>query len=184
MAATPQWKDGDIIFQISQSSQCKAVQAATKSQYAHVGIMFQMDYKWYVLEAVGPVVFTPLAQWIARGERGHYVVKRLKVTSKLNVTTLECMKNKGQTYLGLPYDLTFEWSEERMYCSELVWKLYKSCLNIEVGTLKKLGDFDLTSPWVAPKLKERYGSNVPLDETVISPADMFAYEGLMTVFSN
>ncbi len=182
--AAPQWKDGDIIFQISQSSQCKAIQAATKSQYAHVGIMFQKDYKWYVLEAVGPVVYTPLAEWIARGERGHYVVKRLKNTDVLTLTALECMKQQGQSYLGLPYDLTFEWSDKRMYCSELVWKLYKDCAKIEVGALKKLRDFDITHPLVVAKIKERYGNNIPLDETVISPGDMFADEDLVTVFSN
>ncbi|CAN5361302.1 YiiX family permuted papain-like enzyme [soil metagenome] len=184
VTATPQWHDGDIIFQISQSSQCKAVQAATKSPYSHVGIMFQADGKWFVLEAVQPVVYTALPEWVLRGERGHYVVKRLKDTSVLTPTAIACMKEKGQGYLGKNYDATFEWNDDRIYCSELVWKLYKSCTNIEVGVLKKLGDFDLTSPLVATKIKERYGNKVPLDETVISPADMFADNDLVTVFSN
>ncbi len=32
-----------------------------------------------------------------------------------------------------------------------------------------------------PKLRERYGRDVPLDEPVISPAVMFAWPGLVTV---
>ncbi len=182
--ATVQWQDGDIIFQKSQSSQCKAVQAATKSIYSHVGIMFYDAGKWYVLEAVGPVKYTLLTDWIHHGENNHYVVKRLKDTSPLTPTALSCMKVQGEGYLGKPYDMTFEWSDDRIYCSELVWKLYKDCANIEVGTLKKLGDFDLSHPLVAPKVKERYGDKIPLNETVIAPSDIFNDDDLVTVFSN
>jgi hypothetical protein len=60
-----------------------------------------------------------------------------------------------------------------MYCSELVWKIYKQSVDLEVGKLQKLGDFDLTHDAVKAKLKERFGSKLPLNETVISPAAMF-----------
>lgn len=183
-ATNVQWHNGDIIFQKSQSSQCKAVQAATKSIYSHVGIMFFDGGKWYVLEAVGPVMYTPLVDWIHHGENNHYVVKRLKDTGPLTETALACMKVQGEGYLGKPYDMTFEWSDDRIYCSELVWKMYKDCTNIEVGNLKRLGDFDLSHPLVAPKVKERYGNNVPLNETVIAPSDIFSDDDLVTVFSN
>ncbi len=146
--------------------------------------MFNDGGTWYVLEAVQPVVYTPLTSWITHGERNHYVVKRLKDTSVLTPTAIACIKEQGKGYLGKHYDLTFEWNDDRIYCSELVWKLYKNCTNIEVGDLKKLSDFDLTSPIVAAKIKERYGNNVPLNETVISPADIFTDEDLVTVFSN
>ncbi len=38
--ANYQPKDGDIIFQSSQSSQSKAVEQATNSPYSHMGIIF------------------------------------------------------------------------------------------------------------------------------------------------
>jgi hypothetical protein len=60
-----------------------------------------------------------------------------------------------------------------MYCSELVWKTYKNALGVEVGKLRKLKDFDLTSPTVKRQLALRYGDKVPLDSTVVSPADVF-----------
>lgn len=183
-ATEAMWQDGDIIFQKSQSSQCKAVQAATHSPYSHVGIMFQEFGQWYMLEAVQPVVYTPLKAWIAHGEDNHYVVKRMKPTKALPPAAIVCMRDMGKANLGKHYDLAFEWTDEKMYCSELVWKLYKECAGIEVGNLKKLGDFDLSIPLVAAKVKERYGNNVPLEETVIAPADIFASEDLVTVFSN
>jgi hypothetical protein len=41
--------------------------------------------------------------------------------------------------------------------------------------------YDLTSPAVAAKLRERFGDKVPLNETVISPAAMFDSPLLTTV---
>lgn len=130
------WKDGDIIFQVTHSTQCEAIKAATGSKYTHVGILFQRDYQWYVLEAVQPVVFTRLSDWIRHGDNGHYVVKRLKDTSPLSDAALECMRQEGMLMLGKTYDLTFEWDDDRIYCSELVWKLYYRCAHVQVATEK------------------------------------------------
>jgi hypothetical protein len=77
--------------------------------------------------------------------------------------------------------LTFEWSDDRIYCSELVWKIYQRGAGIEIGALQTMKDFDLTSPAVAAKLRERFGDTVPLNETVISPAAMFDSPLLTTV---
>jgi uncharacterized protein YycO len=82
---------------------------------------------------------------------------------------------------GKPYDLTFEWSDDRIYCSELVWKIYDRGIGIQVGKIKKLRDFDLSNDVVKNKMKERYGDQIPLDETVISPGDMFSSKLLKTV---
>ena len=97
--------------------------------------------------------------------------------------TLARMKQVGEEYHGKPYDLYFGWSDARIYCSELVWKIYKYAADIEIGQLAKLSSFDLEHPLVQQKLKERYGNNIPFDEWVISPAAMFNSEQLMTVVS-
>lgn len=69
---------GDIIFQISRSSQSKAIQLATHSDYSHTGMLVIRNKKPYVFEAAGPVKYTPLKQWIAHGEKGKYVVRRVE----------------------------------------------------------------------------------------------------------
>jgi uncharacterized protein YycO len=91
------------------------------------------------------------------------------------------MKKYGQKYMGKNYDSYFEGSDKRIYCSELVWKIYKGALGLEIGKLQKLSDFDLSSPAVKAKLKERYGTNIPREELVISPGEMFESELLETV---
>lgn len=128
---------------------------------------------------------TPLSEWIKRGENSKYVVKRLKDSENLLTNAnLTKMKKIGDKYAGKDYDLYFEWSDSRIYCSELVWKIYKEALGLEVGKLEKLGDFNLTDNAVSLKLKERYGDNIPKDELVISPASMFESDKLVTVFKN
>ncbi len=84
---------------------------------------------------------------------------------------------------GKPYDLYFEWSDQRIYCSELVWKAYREAVGIELGDRQKLRDFDLSDARVKAKMRERFGGEVPLDEPVISPAAMFDSALLRVVLS-
>ena len=169
---------GDIVFHTSLSNQSKAVQAATKSPYSHVGIVLFRNGKPHVFEAVQPVKYTPLQQWLDRGKDKRYVIKRLKAA--LTESAVKKMYQDSNRYEGKPYDLTFEWSDDKIYCSELVWKLYKSA-GTELAPLARLGSFDLKNPVVKAKLKERYGSNVPLDEPVIAPVTIFESPLLETV---
>jgi uncharacterized protein YycO len=178
-------KNGDLIFQTSLSGQSKAIQLATKSKYSHCGLIYKDDNEFYVFEAVQPVKRTPLDKWIARGQDGKYVIKRLKNADQvLTPATLIKMKQIGDQFKGKNYDLTFEWSDDKIYCSELIWKIYQRATGIEIGKLEKLSDFDLTNTAVKQKMKERYGDKIPMDEIVISPAAIFDSELLTTIKSN
>lgn len=177
------FQNGDIIFQSSLSGQSAAIQLATHSPYSHVGIIYKDSDVFYVFEAVQPVKLTPLKEWVERGEQGHYVVKRLHNANELlTADVLTKMKAVGERFSGKNYDLYFNWSDNRIYCSELVWKIYKEALGIELGSLQYLEDFDLSHPIVKAKLKERYGDNIPLKEPVISPQAIFESDKLSTIF--
>ncbi|MBL0316391.1 MAG: hypothetical protein IPP69_11655 [Flavobacteriales bacterium] len=52
-------KSGDIVFQVNESGQGKAIQLATHSIYTHCGIVFMDQGKTMVYEAVQPVRITP-----------------------------------------------------------------------------------------------------------------------------
>ena len=101
------YRNGDIIFHESQSSQSKALRLAMNSPYTHMGVIFVEDGEPFVYEAVGPVKRTPLEEWIGRGTDGHFVVKRL-------VDAVARLREAGERYAGLPYDLRFEWSDDRI----------------------------------------------------------------------
>jgi uncharacterized protein YycO len=179
--AAPVLRDGDIIFHTSRSAQSAAIQRATHSRYSHVGVVFYRDGKPFVFEAIATVRYTPLESWIARGDGGRYVVRRLKKAPTPAV--VRKLRAAAEKYAGKPYDLYFEWSDARIYCSELVWKAYHDALGIELGMRQKLREFDLSDPAVQAKMRERYGTRVPLEEPVISPAAQFESPLLETVES-
>ena len=185
LADNDEINNGDLIFQTSLSGQSKAIQLATKSKYSHCGLIYKDDNEFYVFEAVQPVKRTPLDKWIARGKDGKYVIKRIKNADQvLTPATLTKMKQVGDQFNGKNYDLTFEWSDDKIYCSELIWKIYQRATGIEIGKLEKLSDFDLTNEAVKQKMQERYGDKIPTNEIVISPAAIFDSELLKTVKSN
>jgi len=125
------------------------------------------------------VRYTPLEEWRKHGDGGRYVVKRLK--TPLDAAQVEKLREAASPFEGKPYDLYFEWTGERIYCSELVWKMYDQALGVRLGELQKLREFDLGNDVVRAKIRERYGANVPLDEPVISPARLFAAPLLIEV---
>jgi hypothetical protein len=182
VSQVPSVREGDVVFQTLQTGQGPAIQLATKSRYTHMGIVLLRDGSPFVFEAVEPVCFTALDKWIKRGDNGHCVIKRLKdADSVLDAQALARIHKLIPDFEGKHYDLTFGWDDSLIYCSELVWKLYDRALGIQVGKLRKMRDFDLSSPIVKEKMKQRYGDHVPLEETVISPADVFNSELLRTI---
>lgn len=173
-------QDGDIIFHRSCSAQSGAIAEATNSHYTHVGIIFVENGRPMVYEASSTVRATPLQKFIQAGENGHYVIKRLKSSYKMDPRGLkrEVMKMRGRRY-----DKYFKWCDSTIYCSELVWKAYQRGCGIELGSLRKLGDFNLSGDLASSTAKCRYGKNPPLDMKIIAPSDIYDSRLLTTVDS-
>ncbi len=165
------FNNGDIIFHESKSGQGRAVQLATASIYSHVGMIFKDKNEWQVIEAVQPVRVIPLEDFVSHGDGKRFVVKRLK-ESIADSLWVKCIE-EAKTYLGKDYDAYFEWSDDRIYCSELIYKVYENSLGIELCKKAKLKDMHLEHPIVQEKLKERYGNSIPMNEDVVSPANIF-----------
>ena len=180
--STPPLRDGDIIFQISRSDQSLAIQLATGSPYSHMGIIFHHHGDTYVYEALDIVRYTPLPQWIANGEEGHYVIKRLKQEERLTPAALARLRREAEYWQGRSYDAKFLWSDDLVYCSELVWKAYERALGIQIGTPVAISSLRLDIPEVQRRLAERFGDTMPPpDQLVISPAAMYHSPLLRTV---
>jgi hypothetical protein len=178
------FKEGDIVFQDMACAQSEAIKSATHSRFSHVGLILFKNGQPFVYEGVGPVKFTSLQDWIEQGEGSHYVVRRLKDADKvLTPEVLRKMEEVAKDLKGKAYDWTFEWSDNKIYCSELVWKIYKRSTGLEIGRLQKLKEFDFSEPDVQAQLKEKYGDQVPWQESVISPERMFESDQLITVLS-
>lgn len=174
-------KDGDIIFQSSKSSQSKMLQIATNSNITHVGVIFFKSNKPFVFEAVNPVKITPLQEFINRGAGRKYSIKRTK--TPLKKSELKIMMEYGKRQLGKPYDLKFQWNDNKIYCSELVWKIYHYA-GIRLCDIKSFSDFNLERPIVKQAIITRYKGNFNINESVVAPIDLYKSTQLETVYSN
>lgn len=115
-----------------------------------------------MLEAIQSVRYTPVDRWIAQeGKDSRFVVKRLKAPSPMTSSGLQKMKAAGRLIVGKPYDGVFGWSDDKIYCSELVWKIYQQGLGIQLSPLKTLKDFDLSSPHGPKKTETTIWSPYP-----------------------
>jgi hypothetical protein len=173
---------GDVLFQDFSSAQSRAIKLATDSKYSHVGIYFEQGGKQLVLEEVSPVKITFFKAWIGRNPDSSYAVRRLKDHDKiLTDDAVSHLYHTAVSYLNVPYDLYFSWDDDRLYCSEFVWKVFKKALDIELCDRHPLGDYDIDQPEVHQKLEQRFGSDIPLEQLVVAPSDLYKSKKLKTI---
>jgi uncharacterized protein YycO len=175
------FKDGDIIFHTSKSSQSAMLKSATNSNLTHVGVIFSKNGSQYVIEAVEPVKITSLKSFISRGEEGKYKVMRYE--DDLSIEQKNKMVSWGKQQLGKHYDKKFQWGDNTMYCSELVWKMYKNA-GIELCETKKFSDFNLSNEKVKTAIKSRFKNDFNLNEVVVAPVDIYKSDKLKLIYSN
>ena len=166
-------REGDVIFQTSQSQQSPLIQIATRSKISHCGIIVMKNGKPYVLETLKTLVVTPLDKFIARGEGGKYWLKR---SNKENI------KIKYGSYLGKPYDLAFKFDNGKFYCSELIYDIYNNQLGIELCEPKKVSDYLIFGtdklPQIEKAMKKR---GIAKEQYAVAPVDIFESDYLEDV---
>lgn len=158
-------KEGDVIFQTSQSEQSPLIQIGTRSMITHCGIVVMKGGKPYVLETQRTIVLTPFDKFIAHGKDGRYWLKRSK---KDNI------KIKYNSYLGKPYDLGFKFDNGKFYCSELIYDIYKNQLGIELCKPKKVGDYLIIGTDKLPKIEKAMKKRgITKEQYAVAPVDIF-----------
>lgn len=176
-------REGDLIFQESKSSQSEMVGALTGSRWTHMGVIVLQPTGSFVFEAVSPVKYTPLRDWIRRGRGQRYVVKRLRdADTRLTPEVLAAMRKLGASWLGRPYDLRFRWDDQALYCSELAYKLFERAVGVRLGKLQRAAEMNLDDERVKTALRKRFaGATFDPAETVITPDAMFNDEQLIEI---
>lgn len=155
-------QEGDVVFIESQSSQSPYIKVGTMSKWTHCGVVVNTPQGMKVLEASKTVRLTPFAKFIGSAKNENWTVKRPKL--KL-IKPISYSK-----YLGLPYDLEFKFDNGKMYCSELVWLVYKD-QGIELCKPRKVSSFVCTRiPKVKTLMKQR---NVSGAQLVVAPVDLY-----------
>ena len=166
-------REGDVIFQTSQSSQSPLIQIGTRSHITHCGIVVMKEGKPYVLETLKTLVLTPLDKFVARGKDGKYWLKR---SDKENI------KIEYAHYLGKTYDSAFSFNNDIYYCSELVYHIYLNQLGIELCKPKQVDDYLILCtdkiPQIESTMKRR---GIIKEQYVVAPVDIFESDYLFSV---
>lgn len=159
LVASPQnFKEGDIVFQMSKSKQSPLVQYATLSPWSHCGIVIEKGDKLYVLEASNVVKLTPLDEWKKKGRLG--IIKSKRVCK-------EPVKIRYKKYLGIPYDLQFKFNNGKYYCSELVYEIYRDQLGIELCKPKEIKRYNTLG--IKKKMNQR---GISSKQLAVAPCDL------------
>ena len=172
-------KEGDLYFQsLPRNAVVNAIEGASESPYSHCGILVRKGDEWFVLEAIGPVMETPLAKWITQARDRHYDVFRLEAEHERNIPAFIKAARK---YMGRPYDIRYRMDDEKIYCSELIFKGYRDATGESLGKLVKFGDLK----WVrhTPVILAIEGS-IPLNRIMITPRHLSEAKQLEKVFSS
>lgn len=170
---------GDVLFQsLPHAPLVDVIEAVTESQYSHCGIVERgLGDKFFVLEAIGPTVETPLEEWTARGRNGGYAVYRLDPKYADKIPAIMAAARK---HLGKPYDVHYDFDDQKIYCSELIFKGFRDATGEPLGTVRKLGDLN----WKPNEAFIRYIENggLPLEREMITPKDLSQAKQLREVF--
>jgi len=173
-------EEGDILFQsLPDSELTRAIEGATESPYSHTGMIIKKNGSWYVREAVGPVIDTNLYLWIVRGKSAQFAVYRLKEQYK---NLIPSFISESEKYLGLPYDIYFELDDEKIYCSELIYKSFKDATNENLGNLIMLKNLN----WKSHRnfIESIEVNGIPYEREMITPVDLSRATQLNKIYSN
>ena len=172
-------KEGDLYFQsLPRNAVIDAIEGASESPHSQCGILVRKGGEWFVLEAIGPVREISLAKWINQARDKHYDVFRLGEKHAGHIP--EFIK-AARKYLGRPYDIRYRMDDEKIYCSELIFKGYRDATGEQLGKLVKFGDLKWGRH--VPIIIEIEGS-IPVNRIMITPRHLSEAKQLEKVFSS
>ena len=155
-------QEGDVVFIESQSSQSPYIKVGTMSKWTHCGVVVDTPEGLKVLEASKTVRLTPFTSFIGAAKNANWTIKR--PPQKLQKPI------KYSMYLGMPYDLEFKFDNGKMYCSELVWLIYKD-QEIELCKPRKVSSFPFAHIPKVRKLMNKRG--ISMDQYAVAPVDLY-----------
>ena len=76
-------------------------------------------------------------------------------------------------YLGKPYDWAFKFDNDKFYCSELVYDIYKNQFGKELCKPKKVGNYLILGIGNLPKIKEAMKKRgISKEQYAVAPVDV------------
>ncbi len=175
-----QFRAGDILFQdLDCGPLCDAIEAVTEGfqgkDFSHVGIVIEKKKELFVIEAIGAKVrSTPLKDFLARSLDSQNQPKVLgaRMNQRYQKLNKKACKNAIQM-VGIPYDNRFLLNNDSLYCSELIYDVFKNANNgipvfeMQAMTYKQPNSQNYFQAWI--DYYKDLKSNIPEGELGINP---------------
>lgn len=156
-------RTGDLLFNQLGGVSSTAIEDNSHTLYDNIGIVFITEDNYTVMEATDRVGYTSVSRWIEKGLDRQYVVKRLvNADSLLTEDRTQELRNEAHSNIWQEVEKLPDWADDKVYNAELIWKIYKRSLNVELGELDTM----------------KVNSNA---EYVITPHAIFTSTNLVTV---
>ena len=154
-------REGDILFIETESFQSKFIKLGMMSVWSHCGIAVNTPEGVQIMEADTTVRILPIERFVDRSIGGKYIIKRPKQQLAAPINQ--------ERWLGRWYDLKFSFDNEEVYCSELVWLIYKE-QGIELCPPIKINEhFMVRLPLMQRALEER---GISPEQYAVAPCDL------------
>lgn len=125
-------RTGDLLFQKVNKNDS----LTSDSTYNNIGIAFIDGDNYALLETTDQVQYVSIRQWVENGNKNHYVAKRLRNADDLLTNSgIQDLRKEARNNIMKKYDNSNDWSDDKMYNAELIWKMYERTFNIELGAL-------------------------------------------------
>ncbi len=173
------FQDGDIIFHQATGELPEVISGVTGSPINHCGMIILQGEQVMVIEASIIVEMTPVDEWIRRGNNQHFALLRSR---KIPGDKFPLIVDEAKKFLGLPYDFQYELSDEKIYCSELIYKAYQRGAGVKTGKIQRLGDLDYKGH---EEFIERLVEGlVPLERELITPMSIYMDPKLSVIYDD
>ncbi|MEA1973534.1 MAG: YiiX/YebB-like N1pC/P60 family cysteine hydrolase, partial [Candidatus Cloacimonadota bacterium] len=131
--------------------------------------------KYTVIEASSTVREIPLETWIQNGINGEYAIFRYNMNESDSKKVVE----NARKFLGIPYDVQFHPSDNKMYCSELVYKAFDRALGVKIGKEENISKFiekasKVKSQKLEKMISSRFRGKLP-NHNLVTPVSQTDY---------
>lgn len=177
-------KEGDLIFSSIDLLICRQVARETGSWCSHVGFVIKENNQWVVVESKVPFVCkTPLRKFLQRTRNGQVMVRRLK--QPITAEQVEKLKQLTSEHIGTLYHPGFDFDSDRLFCSKLVYLVYKDAVGVRLGEILTLKTLLNQNPQASSGLWHCwYFGFVPWQRLTLTPASQIVDTQLNTIYSS
>jgi hypothetical protein len=136
-------RPGDVLLQPLNCWACSLIEEEEETRFSHIGVVIATTPEVRVAEAYGKVRAVSLSSFDSKTERGQTILvlrfRNLALQKRLLDESSRFKALYQSDFDGAEYDSAFRWNNfdasgrERLYCSELVTKLFQAFAGVEIG---------------------------------------------------